>query len=188
MHNQEKVKQKPEILEKISADKIHHLDVRPIIDSGKDPFQNIMAAVKGLNAGEVLLLINSFEPIPLYSVMGNKGFEHWTVQENDSFEIYFYKKTESIKDDNSSEQKTSSKEADYENVIELDVRDLVPPEPMIKIFETLPRVDANTILLVHHRRELMMLYSKLEERGYAAISNKIEENYYKVVITKKRDV
>jgi hypothetical protein len=34
----------------------------------------------------------------------------------------------------------------------------------------------------------MMLYPKLEERGYEAVSNKIEENYFKVVITKKRNV
>ena len=188
MHNEETVKQKPELINEISADKIHQLDVRPIIESGKDPFQNIMAAVKELKSEEILLIINSFEPIPLYSVLGKKGFEHWTGKESDLFRIYFYKDKEVIQDKNSSEQKSSSKEVEYKNVIELDVRELVPPEPMIKILETLSQVDENTVLLVHHHREPMMLYPKLEERGYEAVSNKIEENYFKVVITKKRNV
>ncbi|PIX00214.1 MAG: hypothetical protein COZ80_01250, partial [Ignavibacteria bacterium CG_4_8_14_3_um_filter_37_9] len=46
MQNEETVKQKPGILGKIKSDKIHRLDVRPILKSGVDPFQNIMAAVK----------------------------------------------------------------------------------------------------------------------------------------------
>jgi TusA-related sulfurtransferase len=70
-------------------------------------------------------------------------------------------------------------------VIELDVRELVPPEPMMKILENINRVDEKTILLVHHHREPLMLYPKLEERGYEAVTNKISENYYKVVIKKK---
>lgn len=177
---------KPDILEKISADKIHQLDVRPIIESGKDPFQNIMAAVKELKEDEVLLIINSFEPIPLYSVLGKQGFEHWTEKENDVFKIYFYKDKGVKQDINPAQQKSSLNEVEYKNVIELDVRELVPPEPMIKILETLAQVDENTVLLVHHHREPMMLYPKLEERGYEAVSNKIEENYFKVVITKKR--
>jgi DUF438 domain-containing protein len=42
-------------------------------------------------------------------------------------------------------------------------------------------------MVVHHHREPMMLYPKLEERGYTAITNKIDENYFKVVIMKKRN-
>lgn len=187
MNNEETVKQKPEILEKINIDKIHKLDGRPIIESGKDPFQDIMAVVKELKGDEILLIINSFEPIPLYSVLGKKGFEHWTEKENDSFKIYFYKERKIVQGESSQKQKSTSNEVDYKNVIELDVRELVPPEPMVKILETLSKVDENTVLLVHHHREPMMLYPKLEERGYDAVANKIEENYFKVVITKKRN-
>lgn len=187
MNNEETKNQKPNIIDQINAEKIHQLDVRPILESGVDPFQNIMAAVKEIKDDEVLLIINSFEPIPLYSVLAKKGFEHWTEKENGLFRIYFYKNKEAVQNDNSEKQKTSLNETDYKNVIELDVRELVPPEPMIKILETLPQVDENTLLLVHHHREPMMLYPKLEERGYEAVSNKIEENYYKVVITKKRN-
>lgn len=191
--NEEKVEEKmnqtgkPEILKNISKEKIRKLDVRPIIDSGKDPFLEIMAMVKSLNDDEVFHLINSFEPLPLYSVMQSKGFEHWTEKEGNVFNVFFYK-NDVIRSEVKEESKASQASVDdYENVIELDVRELAPPEPMIKILENISKVDEKTVMVVHHHREPMMLYPKLEERGYTAITNKIEENYYKVVIMKKRN-
>lgn len=53
------------------------IDVREI---DGEPFGDIMGAVQSLGADETLLLINSFEPQPLYSVLEQKGFEHETVQ------------------------------------------------------------------------------------------------------------
>lgn len=70
-------------------------------------------------------------------------------------------------------------------MVELDVRGLAPPEPMMRILETLGTMGEETTLLVHHHREPMMLYEKLEERGFQAVANRIEEHYYKVVIRKK---
>lgn len=177
--------EKPEFIKAISKEKIIELDVRPIINSGKDPFLDIMNKVKSLKDDEVLLIINSFEPIPLYTVLGEKGFEHWTEKTDEAFKVYFFKGNS---EKNISDEKSKSKISlsDFENVIEIDVRELPPPEPMMKIFEKLPEVDDKTILLVHHHREPLMLYPKLEERGFEAISTKIEENYYKVLIFKKR--
>lgn len=177
--------EKPEILNSISDDKIIELDVRPILNSGKDPFLDIMNKVKSLKEDQVLMIINSFEPVPLYSVLGNKGFDHWTEKINDELRVYFFKtKQENQTSDNKLD--VGKDLSDFENVIEIDVRELPPPEPMMKIFEKLPEVDDKTILLVHHHREPVMLYPKLEERGFEAVSNKIEDNYYKVLIFKKR--
>lgn len=180
--------EKPEILKNINIGKIQKLDVRPIIDSGKDPFLDIMAKVKTLKDDEIFHLINSFEPIPLYSVLENKGFNHWTEKAGNVFNVFFYNETKTgygkkeIED--SEVQKVDASE--YEKVIELDVRELSPPEPMMKILENITSVDDKTVMVVHHHREPMMLYPKLEERGYSAITNKINDNYYKVVITKNR--
>lgn len=177
---------KPEFLKYIDKQKIKKLDVRSIIDSGKDPFIDIMSFIKELGEDDIFLLVNSFEPIPLYSVLEKKGFIHFTEKNENVFEVYFYKsessKNPKVEDD---KEQSDHKEYDLSNVIEIDVRELEPPEPMVKILETLSQVDENTLLLVHHHREPMMLYPKLEERGYHAVTNKIEENYYKVVITQK---
>lgn len=179
------VSDKPGFIANLSDDKIILLDVRPILNQGKDPFLDIMAKVKELKPDEVLLLINSFEPVPLYSVLGNKGFEHWTEKVNDVYKIYFYKSFVDRLNSNSQQAEHYLTEINFENVIELDVRELPPPEPMMKIMESLSKIDDKTVLLVHHHREPMMLYPKLEERGFKAITNKINDNYYKVLIFRK---
>ncbi|MCB9247762.1 MAG: DUF2249 domain-containing protein [Ignavibacteriales bacterium] len=179
------INDKPEILLNIDKEKIKKLDVRPIIDSGKDPFLDIMSYIKDLNDDEIFFLINSFEPIPLYSVLSKKGFDHFTEKKENVFEIYFFK-SDHVKNTSlhSEENNIDNQENELSNVIEIDVRELEPPEPMGIILEALSQVDAKTLLLVHHHREPMMLYPKLGERGYQAVTNKIEENYYKVIITK----
>jgi uncharacterized protein (DUF2249 family) len=166
-----------------SPKQIIQLDVRPIIASGQDPFKDIMEKIKGLKDDETLMIINTFEPVPLYSVLGKKGYGHRTLQKNDEWIIYFFK-DKNLPTDNETGQ--NGKPVFNEEVLELDVRNLEPPEPMVKILETLPKLSDNTILVVHHHREPLMLYDKLAERGYSAITNKIEENYYKVVITKTK--
>lgn len=52
------------------------------LDTGEidgEPFQNIMAALDELSTNESLLLINSFEPEPLYNVLENRGFAYETA-------------------------------------------------------------------------------------------------------------
>ena len=176
---------KPERIKNLSDEKIITLDVRPILDKGLDPFKDIMSGIKELKADEVLLIINSFEPIPLYSVLGSKGFQHWTEKDNNIFRVYFFREEKNPETFGQSVPDQISRELNFENVIELDVRELPPPEPMMKILETLPQIDDNSVLLVHHHREPMMLYPKLEERGFEAITNKINDNYFKVLIYRK---
>jgi uncharacterized protein (DUF2249 family) len=48
-----------------------------------EPFGAISAALEDLDDGETLLLINSFEPRPLYSVLEERGFEYDTEQVDD---------------------------------------------------------------------------------------------------------
>jgi uncharacterized protein (DUF2249 family) len=40
------------------------------------PFDRIVAAVEELSAGETLILVNSFEPRPLYDVLDERGFDY----------------------------------------------------------------------------------------------------------------
>lgn len=54
------------------------LDVRPDLNQGQDPFAKIMQAVGQLSTGQELLLIAPFEPVPLYDVLGQRGFAHAT--------------------------------------------------------------------------------------------------------------
>ena len=56
------------------------VDVREDIQRGKEPFDRIMAAVASLADGEVLVILNVFEPVPLYGVLAQQGFTHETTR------------------------------------------------------------------------------------------------------------
>lgn len=51
-------------------------------------------------------------------------------------------------------------------VVELDVRDLGPPEPLVRTLETLPDLEGS-VLVQHNDRAPQHLYPKLDDRGYA---------------------
>lgn len=57
------------------AEANRRLDVR---ESDGEPFGDIMAALNELESGESLLLVNSFEPEPLYGVLEDRGFTYET--------------------------------------------------------------------------------------------------------------
>ncbi|KAA0547354.1 DUF2249 domain-containing protein [Bacillus sp. BGMRC 2118] len=65
------------------------LDVR----TDQIDFKDIMKAVQSLKENEVLSLHSSFNPIPLYSIMKSKGFEHDSKQVGkDHWTVMFYRK------------------------------------------------------------------------------------------------
>ncbi len=51
------------------------LDVRPILAAGGDPYDQILAAADALAPEQRLVIVNSFEPFPLYDVLAGRGFE-----------------------------------------------------------------------------------------------------------------
>jgi uncharacterized protein (DUF2249 family) len=171
-----------------TADEIQTiLDVREDIASNRDPLSKIMRSASEIGLGKILVVINDFEPIPLYDVLGKKGFVHRTETQGESFHVLF-KRVVSPKEIRSERHENGPRDiaADGdETVLEIDVRGLEPPEPMMRILKTLNTIDDNTILLVHHHREPMFLYDKLEERGFEAITNKLDEHHYKIVIRRK---
>ena len=166
----------------LPKEKIVDLDVRPELDAGRDPFNLIIKTLGNMGDDQVLHLIIVFEPVPLYTVLKMKGYEHSTEQADGLWHIYFYKSEKGAKADKNVETEEAASEP---KTIEIDVRGLEPPEPMVKIIELLPQVGNNTTLLVHHHREPVMLYDKLEHLGFQAAAEKIQEGYYKVRITKK---
>ena len=52
------------------------------------------------------------------------------------------------------------------NEIELDVRGLQAPEPLVRILEALDALPSGSVLRVLHHREPFPLYAVLQEEGY----------------------
>ncbi|AEN05257.1 Protein of unknown function DUF2249 [halophilic archaeon DL31] len=53
------------------------LDVR---ETDGEPFGGIVDSLDALETGETLELVNSFEPVPLYAVLEQRGFSYDTEQ------------------------------------------------------------------------------------------------------------
>lgn len=154
-----------------SASVAVELDVRPFQQRGEEPFSAIMAASRQIPLGQVLRLRNTFEPTPLYDILGQRGFEHWSrkLDEND-WEILFFD-SGVIHEPSSSAPtpKTASSNASWDEpaaTLTIDVSELVPPEPMIRILTALEELPDGATLLVHHVRRPMHLYPRLDELGY----------------------
>lgn len=58
-------------------DGTYELDAREIAG---EPFTDIMAALEDLAEDEQLVLVNSFEPEPLYDVLERRGFTYQTTR------------------------------------------------------------------------------------------------------------
>ena len=179
--------QRPEWLDSLSEENEVLFDARPLLASGQDPLKPIAEQARKLQVGEHLHLVNFFEPVPLYEVLRKRGFDHWTEEREGAYHIYFYGRWNGAMEPAPSECGPLT-DVDLENaqaITELDVRGLQPPEPMVRVLESLPQIERGGVLLVHHHREPMFLYEKLAERGFEAACKKIDDNYYKVVIRKK---
>jgi len=54
------------------------LDVRALMAAGEEPFTAIMTTVGKLEPDEDFELFAPLEPVPLYGVLGARGFSHET--------------------------------------------------------------------------------------------------------------
>lgn len=58
-------------------------------------FEGLKKQAKGLSVGQGLEVVQSFDPIPLYEVLEDLGYEHHTEQTSDTeFHVYFYRAAE----------------------------------------------------------------------------------------------
>lgn len=142
-----------------------HVDVRDDIRRGQEPFARIMAAVNALGSGDALALRTPFEPIPLYAVLGKRGFAHWTERgAGDDWTVWFYRSTSAraaeMPDRDPAPRATTGR------TLTIDVRGLEPPHPMVRVLEALDDLRAGDTLEVLHERRPILLYPQLDERGF----------------------
>lgn len=156
----------------IEAAHIVPLDVRAMLSEGNDPLKLIQQTVKELQQGQVLKIINTFEPTPLIILLEKQGFESFVdVVEKDQIETYFYRANpgQAVQLETSEDEKNDWNELlqRYENKLEeLDVRHLEMPGPMMAILETLEKMPSDKALYVHHKRIPVFLLSELKDRNF----------------------
>jgi uncharacterized protein (DUF2249 family) len=148
------------------------LDVRPELRAGGEPFPRIMQAVAELKHGQAFRLLATFEPIPLYAVLGRKGLVHRAIHHGEGdWEILFTSDPAATTVPRQSWPAAESNAGDAAGwpapTQVLDNRDLQTPEPMMRILSALEQLAAGEVIEAWTDREPLLLYPELEARGAA---------------------
>lgn len=180
------------ILNAIKTGRLTTLDVRPSLAKGEDPFKEIMGALKSLPTENALEVINTFEPTPLIKIVNSKGYVSMVETEEGVVYTYFLK-DEGAKKENpaiANLVKVSISELEEEKanckkqIIEVDVRDLEMPLPMVTILGELEALTAEQALFVHHKKIPQYLLPELEERKFKTWAAEIDDENVKLLIRK----
>ncbi|HZV57120.1 MAG TPA: DUF2249 domain-containing protein [Sphingobium sp.] len=143
------------------------VDVRPTLRAGGEPFGEIMVAVNALAPGQGLRLLATFKPVPLFHVLGSKGFTHeareigegdWEVLFSPAGEASGAADAPPAGDDGAAWPAPAHA---------MDNRDLDPPEPMVRILAATETMQAGEVLEALLCREPMFLLPELAKRGHA---------------------
>src|SRR5690606_34283397 len=128
--------------------------------------------VKDLKEGQVLKIINTFEPTPLIKLLERQGYESFVDKvDNNLIETYFYKsKPTEIKQDDlaigENDDWNPLLKQYNDKMINIDVRHIEMPGTMMVILEEIDKMKEGMALYVHHKRIPVFLLSELKDRKF----------------------
>lgn len=159
-------------MSKPEASPIRELDVRPMLRAGEEPFQPIMDAVGALAPGESLRLLAPFRPVPLFSVMANRGYAASDRPlDGGDWEVLFSPVAGMQADAGLATGSSPSALSWGDPIEELDLVDLEPPEPMVRILEALEDLKPGDVLFALLAREPVFLFPELAKRQHEWAGN-----------------
>lgn len=192
--NQTGTIKEPEWLLKAKPQNIQNFDVRELLDSGKDPFGQIMEKYNCLEPGNILCVINSFAPTPLIEILNNKGAQSYLQQVSPQvYYSYFIKPVNNKKPASAgNEMGTMVNEEEFNELkmrfgdrkTDIDVRNMEMPVPMQKILEALETLPSTYVLNVMHKRVPVYLLEALADKDYQIIICNIAEGDVRLLISK----
>lgn len=148
------------------------LDVRPMLRAGQEPFQAIMAAVDSLAPRQCLRLLTTFRPVPLFSVMSNRGYAASDRPlGGGEWEVFFSPVDAAPAAEGLAAGTSPSAAAWNAPIEELDLRDLPPPEPMVRIIAALDELRPGDVLFALLAREPVFLFPELAKGGHEWAGN-----------------
>jgi uncharacterized protein (DUF2249 family) len=156
------------------------LDVRAAQRAGQEPLAEILRAVHALPPGGILALRNTFEPLPLYTVLGRRGFQAWARRlAADDWEIFFAQAAPAPA------QASAEAAADTTgHTLTLDNRGLEPPQPMLRVLAALDASGPHDTIVALTDRVPLLLFDELNERGLAYTAEQLPAGAHRVTIAK----
>lgn len=152
------------------------VDVREELRLGGEPLPRILEAVKDLAPGQALRLLATFEPLPLYAVLGRKGLGHTAKRLGEGdWEVIFAPETGSVAQPAAARASSDAPVAGWPKPSTyLDNRGLEPPAPMVRILDALEHLHAGQVLEALNERDPVFLYPELQARGAAVHTEKVD--------------
>jgi len=147
------------------------VDVRPTLRAGGEPFGEIMAAIAKLAPDQGIRLLATFKPVPLFHVLGSKGFSYEAKElDGGDWEVLFSPGAATAPADNVAPAAKAATATDASAwpapVQHMDNRDLDPPEPMVRILATTEKMASGEVLSALLCREPIFLLPELAKRGH----------------------
>ena len=143
------------------------LDVRPILRAGGEPFEKILETVATLAPGQGLRLFATFKPVPLFHVLGSKGFDYEANElDGGDWEVLFRRSRTPAAAEPVAVTAASDATGWPKPAQEMDNRDLDPPEPLVRTLAAVEELGQGEVLSVLLCREPVFLLPKLGERGH----------------------
>ncbi|MDE2313580.1 MAG: DUF2249 domain-containing protein, partial [Elusimicrobia bacterium] len=168
------------------------IDVRGDLRAGKEPLQRILGEAAKVAEGGVLVVRATFNPKPLYRLLGAQGFKAWAERlAEDDWKVYFRKMRRAGCAEHGGRREQSGAETEEiamqgpGRIVALDVSGFDPPEPMIRILQEIQGLKAGDMLEVSHHREPVPLYAELEAAGFSYETVKLGENRFRIRIRRK---
>ncbi len=178
---------------------LHTLDVRPILKAGGEPLAEIMKAAAALESGEGLRLLATFKPVPLFSIMQQRGYAHHERElGGGDWEIVFEPDAGAVAAAPAEPVAPSAPAASAASAHarparsaasdwpapsrSLDNRGMMPPEPMVNTLEALEGMAAGEVLEAWYDRDPLLLYPELEARSHEARCEKRGAGEFRVLI------
>lgn len=196
---------KPEYLQNLAPENLVYFDVRAMLAGGDDPLKAIQQKIKSLQSGQALVIINNFEPVPLIKLLEKQGYESY-VQfiDPERIETYFYRingqdsgaaaENKSQVPESTLENPASSKESQEDwdallnqykdKIVEIDVRHLEMPMPMMTILENLETLPTEKALYVNHKKVPVFLLTELKDRNFDYRIKEVQEGEVYLLIFK----
>ena len=162
-----------------------HLDVRDDLARGVEPLERFLAAVERLGPTEALVLRVPFEPLPLYRVLGARGFAHHAEHRAPGdWWVWFHREPDGSAPAPAVPRPEGAvaPAGGPAGIVDLDVRGDEPPWPMVRILEALERLGPGGRLEVLHDRRPLFLYPQLDDRGFRHATTEVEPGVVRIAI------
>jgi len=167
-----------------------HTNIEPVIShdarvqlaAGEDPLNAILKKLSGISPNETMLVINSFEPVPLIRILKAKGYLI-SVSKMEPELVYTYITSTQIENQPEGIETAATDDTGlFDEILkhyklkftELDVRYMEMPRPMVTILDELEQLQSWEALYVRHKKIPVYLLPELRERNFKYVFKKAE--------------